>query len=261
MENNREVKSKISGNKLGQKHDFFRRGVSAIDIKKHDIYFDKYLKPAISTKIFKPIKKTETPSNFYCIDNTDISDFIPSFRESNCCFTWLAPSWIREEIEMFEKNILLNLSNTYREILSVRFHYSNENSKKIIELIIEKLQIEGEDVKIDDLPILILSKNSLFNFPNMELKRDEQIEAIILRKEFLDKILELPQKNLERIFEGIYFKLITDSSLEKLEKDVVEVLNKEIHTMKDNGDISASKFDWIMGSIKVGTSIAKLFIS
>jgi len=178
------------------------------------------------------------------IDGKYISDVdldVPT-QDKDFWITWLAPSiHYREEIYEFERNVLFNLTVSYKNINVQSWHLDRSRDK--IESILEG--IKGKKLSFADLPVLILSKNRLGT------KEEENI--VIIYGEFMEKLLELPEDIQKRLIEKIYRVFISEPS--NLNEAVMKVIKDEIKSIEKDERTSKHVLEFLKEAIKAGIGV------
>ena len=178
----------------------------------------------------------------YFINNTIIKDYYEP-EEDTVCFIWLASTHFRDDVKKFEK-LLDEFGEKHRpDALIVEYHHNIR--RNTVENILEALNL-----KPSDLPVLIISKKV------MDSLSPETDGVIIIKEEFMDELLKLPNDSLRKLIDKFYIEMSGESNFKEIEKRIKDFIRQEIEEL--SGKIPGSMLNKLKGLIDVGISVATL---
>ncbi len=178
----------------------------------------------------------------YFINNTIIKDYYEP-KEDTVCFIWLAPTRFRDDVKKFEK-LLDEFGEKHRpDALIVEYHHNIR--RNTVENILEALNL-----KLSDLPVLIISKKV------MDSLSPETDGVIIIKEEFMDELLKLPNDSLRKLIDKFYIEMSGESNFKEIEKRIKDFIRQEIEEL--SGKIPGNMLNKLKGLIDVGVSAATL---
>jgi len=178
----------------------------------------------------------------YFINNTIIKDYYEP-KEDTVCFIWLASTHFRDDVKKFEK-LLDEFGEKHRpDALIVEYHHNIR--RNTVENILEALNL-----KLSDLPVLIISKKV------MDSLSPETDGVIIIKEEFMDGLLKLPNDSLRKLIDKFYIEMSGESNFKEIEKKIKDFIRQEIEEL--SGKIPENILNKLKRLIDVGVSVATL---